>query len=140
MTEQTPCRRCGYVAVSLYGRHLNIVDCLAWQQARPQQFDQSRYEDQLWNLSQLMGGVAQAHQQAFCRCILVEHAYYVKPSNPLRALRRAMGWTLGDVARVTCLSVAKVSAIERGKAPMGKLAITWLVQSLGVKLDHEIGT
>jgi transcriptional regulator with XRE-family HTH domain len=52
----------------------------------------------------------------------------------IRAIRRQMGWTRKDMARVMGVSVACVGRIERGEQGVGKDAAERLRAATGAKL------
>lgn len=55
----------------------------------------------------------------------------------VRAIRRQMGWTRKDMARVMGVSVACVSRIERGEQEAGKDAAERLRAATGAKIFFE---
>ena len=54
----------------------------------------------------------------------------------VRAIRRQMGWTRKDIARVMGVSVACVGRIERGEQKMGEDSAERLQTSTGAKLSR----
>ena len=54
----------------------------------------------------------------------------------VRAIRRQMGWSRKDMARVMGVSVASVGRIERGEQKMGEDAAERLRAAAGAKLSR----
>ncbi|HET8930237.1 MAG TPA: XRE family transcriptional regulator [Acidimicrobiales bacterium] len=58
----------------------------------------------------------------------------------LRGLRRAVGWSLDDLANLTNLSASTISRIETGKRTIGLDVLVPLARALGVDLDTLLDT
>ena len=53
----------------------------------------------------------------------------------LKAIRRQMGWTREDAARILCVSIACISRVERAEQDMGKDMRSRLQAVTGAKMD-----
>lgn len=58
---------------------------------------------------------------------------------PLRSIRRALGWTLGDMARATALPVVAISEIERKKRRPDRVEAASISLAVATRLETALG-